>query len=809
MASYLELASKEPEGLEEDSRIIKLGIKSKHYWKPTGSFSAYPEKRNFTIGASDRVKTPNAKILKAEDANKRPSKKIKGWMMSEKLDGLRWVWDGSHFITTSGSIPFYVPGWVKELMPIGVPLDGELWFERDGFNEIVGISNTKPGGKYSQKDLDFKWLSFSFNVFDVPALSERFEKRIDILKEVVQLREEFWPEIRKKYFKILKKIDPDKFKPFKKLECPLRFVEQIKIKDEDHLAEYFTKIVELNGEGLIVRDHKSFYENGRRPKIALKYKKQADAEAIIIDVLPTDKEGSRLDYLVNGPDGAEYQAMGKILCKLTDSQGIPIKHSDGNDVIFKIGTGFSDEQRENYCNPDSEHFIFNPVTEQSAIITFGYMEFNKENGKPRLPRFHRVRQPISKSNDGKKKETLKIVIPETAVELKYRLIRDFRVIALVARNRGPSLKGSQKTSNTFRIRTYDRNIEILETMDDDLSFEKAIEFLREFLTKACVNKLKSVIEKGFISLEKAPYNGVTVINGVVSDPELQSQIEAVVTMEPLLNAKVGIGTNLLQEIVGLGYNDIDSLENFQTDKRIKPGLKKALTKYFDGAVRDVPRMSRHEAKEYRTALNKKIKKYKKNYPNIKYKMCGSFARKSKTVGDIDYVIVNDGTNQDLYDIMMRLLKDLEKEFVVGSKNSKNSGTSKVSDSKTSKVSDSKTLVFVEKEEIPKRHIKDQLHMMLRLTKEGSPHKRKLEIYGYSCKKRDYLFAFLDRTESVSKQKELRWKAHNLGLSLSGRGFKFRQSGKRLKPGDKLIQDHLKKDYFETVEDIYKFVGVKK
>jgi DNA ligase-1 len=781
--NFLKLASKNPDGLEEDSRIIKLGLVSKYYWKPVGSFSAYPEKRAFTLGASQRVKTPNAKILKAEDANKRPNTKIKGWVMSEKLDGLRWVWDGAHFITTSGSVPFYVPDWIKELMPIGVPLDGELFFQRDGFNEVTGISNTKPGGKYSQKDLDLKWLNFSFNVFDAPGSSERFEQRLDLLKQVVDIRGKFWPEIRKKYYKILKKTDPEKFKKFKKLECPLKFVEQIKIKDEEHLSEYFTKIVELKGEGLIVRDHRSFYENGRRPKIALKYKKHADAEAIIIDVLPTDKEGSRLDYLVNGPDNSEYQAMGKILCKLTDSQGQPIKHN-GNDVIFKIGTGFSDEQRDNYCNPESKHYIFNPITKQSAIITFGYMEFNKDNGVPRLPRFHRIRHQIINKN--KNKDKLVPNIPKTGSELKYRLIRDFRVVTLVAQNRGPSLKGSQKMSNTFRIRTYDRNIEILETMDDNLSFEKAVSFLKEFLTKACVNKLITVIEKGIIQLDKEPYNGVTVINGIVSDPELQSEIEAVITMEPLLNAKVGIGSNLLQQLIGLGYNDIDSLENFQTDKRISPGLKKALTKYFDGSIRTVPRMSRDEAKEWRKSLNKKMKPLKSDYKNLKYKMCGSYARKSETIGDIDYVIVNDGTNQDLYNIMMFLLKDLEKEFIVDSK-----------------------LVYVEKEEIPKasKGYKDQLHMMLRLTKEGSGHKRKLEVYGYSSKKQDYLFAFLDRTASVPKQKEMRWKAHKLGLSLSGRGFKFRQSGIRLKPGDKLIQDHLNKDYFDEVDDVYNFVGV--
>ena len=130
--------------------------------------------------------------------------------------------------------------------------------------------------------------------------------------------------------------------------------------------------------------------------------------------------------------------------------------------------------------------------------------------------------------------------------------------------------------------------------------------LNENLTKAPKEKMDMMLEKGYITLDKDPYNGVTVINGIVNDKDLQKRIEAVVLLEPLLNAKVGIGSNLLQQLIDFGYNTMDSLENFEKDSRIIKSkvLYKSLLKYFDGAIRTVPRMSRSEAKEFKEILDK-------------------------------------------------------------------------------------------------------------------------------------------------------------------------------------------------------------
>ena len=61
----------------------------------------------------------------------------KGWLMSEKLDGVRCYWNGKTMHTRNGN-PFYAPEWWKKNLP-QIALDGELWTDRDDFQKIVSI----------------------------------------------------------------------------------------------------------------------------------------------------------------------------------------------------------------------------------------------------------------------------------------------------------------------------------------------------------------------------------------------------------------------------------------------------------------------------------------------------------------------------------------------------------------------------------------------------------------------------------------------------------------------------------------------
>jgi hypothetical protein len=54
-----------------------------------------------------------------------------GWLMSEKMDGVRCYWSGSCLYTRTGKI-IYAPNEWKACLP-KMALDGELWSGRDDF----------------------------------------------------------------------------------------------------------------------------------------------------------------------------------------------------------------------------------------------------------------------------------------------------------------------------------------------------------------------------------------------------------------------------------------------------------------------------------------------------------------------------------------------------------------------------------------------------------------------------------------------------------------------------------------------------
>lgn len=55
-----------------------------------------------------------------------------GWLMSEKLDGVRCFWNGSTMYSRNGN-KFFPPKWFKDALPKDLALDGELWTKRDDF----------------------------------------------------------------------------------------------------------------------------------------------------------------------------------------------------------------------------------------------------------------------------------------------------------------------------------------------------------------------------------------------------------------------------------------------------------------------------------------------------------------------------------------------------------------------------------------------------------------------------------------------------------------------------------------------------
>src|SRR5580704_5832962 len=92
--------------------------------------SALPAKPVVTAGEST---APPLLLAESWDGSADPA----GWLMSEKLDGVRAYWDGKQFISRQGNL-YHAPVWFCAGLP-SLPLDGELWLGRKAFQRTVSI----------------------------------------------------------------------------------------------------------------------------------------------------------------------------------------------------------------------------------------------------------------------------------------------------------------------------------------------------------------------------------------------------------------------------------------------------------------------------------------------------------------------------------------------------------------------------------------------------------------------------------------------------------------------------------------------
>lgn len=103
---------------------------------------------------------------------------VTGWLMSEKLDGVRAIWDGSKFLSRNGN-QFFAPEWFTSQLPAGVTLDGELFIGRGKFQSTVGVVRKKV-------PMDSEWSQIRFCVFDAPECPGGFEERLEFCAEAIQ-----------------------------------------------------------------------------------------------------------------------------------------------------------------------------------------------------------------------------------------------------------------------------------------------------------------------------------------------------------------------------------------------------------------------------------------------------------------------------------------------------------------------------------------------------------------------------------------------------------------------------------------------
>jgi DNA ligase-1 len=89
---------------------------------------------------------------------------VSGWLMSEKLNGCRAYWDGSVMWTRGGKV-IDIPAAMREALPVGIALDGEIHAGHGGF-EVA-----RQAVQYG------RWVDgIEFSVFDAPS-ARLFEQR--------------------------------------------------------------------------------------------------------------------------------------------------------------------------------------------------------------------------------------------------------------------------------------------------------------------------------------------------------------------------------------------------------------------------------------------------------------------------------------------------------------------------------------------------------------------------------------------------------------------------------------------------------
>ena len=217
--------------------------------------------------AGSSASKPDLFLLKTYD----DSKKVVGWVMSEKLDGIRGFWNGQALLTRGGK-KLNPPKWfTKNYPPFAV--DGELWSKRADFENISSIVRTK--------NPDQRWRQISHNIFEVPNQSGGLLERLDVLNTYLAAN----PVVH------------------------LNVLKQTLIISQQQLQDFLAEVISHKGEGVVVRNPDTLYETGRLSS-ALKVKKYFDTECTILEILPGK--------------GKYQNMMGSVLCQTNKGDSLKI-----------------------------------------------------------------------------------------------------------------------------------------------------------------------------------------------------------------------------------------------------------------------------------------------------------------------------------------------------------------------------------------------------------------------------------------------------------------------------------------------------
>ena len=158
---------------------------------------------------------------------------LSGWLVSEKMDGIRAIWTGDRLESREGN-DLRLPAEIARTMPRGIRLDGELWGGRGTFQEVA--AKVRAG--------DFSGIKF--HIFDAQA-DGTWNDRISLAN----------------------------------LTCGgvdfIEFAEHLPAFQHDIYGD----IIDNGGEGVVYRDPSASYIYGKSLSL-LKRKPIKDAEAVVM-----------------------------------------------------------------------------------------------------------------------------------------------------------------------------------------------------------------------------------------------------------------------------------------------------------------------------------------------------------------------------------------------------------------------------------------------------------------------------------------------------------------------------------------------
>lgn len=203
------------------------------------------------------------------------------YLVSEKYDGVRAVWNGRTLLFRSGR-PVPAPAWFIQRLP-AQPLDGELWLGRGRFDALSGVVRSDPPD-------DTAWRQVHYMAFELPGAPGSFAERAERLAELASSHG--WP--------------------------PLEAVAQRQVDNREALLRLLQATVDAGGEGLMLHLAKAPYTTGRSD-VLIKLKPQLDTEAVVV---------------AHRPGKGKYTGMlGALVVETPEGRR------------FAIGTGLSDAQR--------------------------------------------------------------------------------------------------------------------------------------------------------------------------------------------------------------------------------------------------------------------------------------------------------------------------------------------------------------------------------------------------------------------------------------------------------------------------------